>query len=59
MLKGNHQKVYNSVYNYIEIFTYGENQVNPNNTKETQPLWYKEKFNELLMLLDFKLVEAL
>ena len=24
---------------------YGENQVNPNNTKETQPLWYKEKFN--------------
>lgn len=39
--------------------TYGENQVNPNNTKETQPLWYKEKFNELLMLLDFKLVEAL
>jgi len=39
--------------------TYGENQVNPNNTKETQPLWYKEKFNELLLLLDFKLVEAL
>ena len=38
---------------------YGENQVNPNNPKETQPLWYKEKFNELLMLLDFKLVEAL
>lgn len=38
---------------------YGENQVNPNNPKETQPLWYKDKFNELLMLLDFKLVEAL
>ena len=39
--------------------TYGENQVNPNNTKETQPLWYKEKFNELLMLLDFKLARVL
>ena len=38
---------------------YGENQVNPNNTKETQPLWYKEKFNELLMLLDFKLARVL
>lgn len=38
---------------------YGENQVNPNNPKETQPLWYKEKFNELLMLLGFKLVEML
>lgn len=38
---------------------YGENQVNPNNPKETQPLWYKEKFNELLMLLDFKLIGAL
>lgn len=39
--------------------TYGENQVNPNNTKETHPLWYKEKFNELLMLLDFKLIGVL
>ena len=39
--------------------TYGENQVNPNNTKETHPLWYKEKFNELLMLLDFKLARLL
>lgn len=38
---------------------YGESQVNPNNTKETQPLWYKEKFNELLMLLDFKLARVL
>ena len=38
---------------------YGENQVNPNNTKETQPLWSKEKFNELLMLLDFKLARVL
>ena len=39
--------------------SYGENQVNPNNPKETQPLWYKEKFNELLMLLDFKLARVL
>lgn len=38
---------------------YGENQVNPNNPKETHPLWYKEKFNELLMLLGFKFVEVL
>lgn len=41
------------------VLLYGENQVNPNNPKETQPLWYKEKFNELLMLLGFKLVEVL
>jgi len=34
---------------------YGENQINPNNPKETQPLWYKEKFNELLALIGFKL----
>lgn len=38
---------------------YGENQTNPNNPKETQPLWYGEKFNELLMLLDFKLAGVL
>lgn len=38
---------------------YGENQVSPNNPKETQPLWYKEKFNELSMSLGFKLVEVL
>lgn len=38
---------------------YGENQVNPNNPKETQPLWYKDKFNELLTLLDFKLIGVL
>jgi prophage antirepressor-like protein len=30
---------------------YGENQVNPNNPKETQPLYYEEKFNKLLKLL--------
>lgn len=39
--------------------SYGENQVNPNNPKETQPLWYEEKFNELLMLLGFKLIGVL
>lgn len=39
--------------------SYGENQVNRNNPKETQPLWYEEKFNELLMLLDFKLARVL
>lgn len=27
---------------------YGENQVSPNNPKETQPLWYEDKFKELL-----------
>lgn len=26
----------------------GENQVSPNNPKETQPLWYEDKFEELL-----------
>lgn len=28
---------------------YGENQVNPNNPKSTQPLYYEDKFIELLM----------
>jgi len=31
---------------------FGENQVNPNNPKETQPLWYEKKFPELLRRLD-------
>lgn len=30
---------------------YGENQVNPNNPKSTQPLYYADKFGELLTLL--------
>ena len=30
---------------------FGENQVNPNNPKSTQPLWYERKFDELLLLL--------
>lgn len=30
---------------------FGENQVNPNNPKETQPLYYEDKFAELLQLL--------
>ena len=29
---------------------YGENQVNPKNPKETQPLWYEHTFAELLAL---------
>lgn len=29
---------------------YGENQVNPNNPKSTQPLWYADRFNELLAM---------
>ncbi len=30
---------------------FGENQVNPNNPKSTQPLWYEDKFNMLISLL--------
>ena len=30
---------------------FGENQVNPNNPKETQPMYYEEKFEELLKRL--------
>ena len=33
---------------------FGENQVNPNNTKETQPMYYEEKFEELLKRLEIK-----
>ena len=33
---------------------YGENQVNPNNPKETQPMYYEEKFEELLKRLEIK-----
>ena len=38
--------------------TYGENQVNPNNPKETQPLWYESKFDELLAVLDISIGRA-
>lgn len=31
--------------------SYGENQVSPNNPKETQPLWYEDKFEYLLSKL--------
>ena len=34
-----------------EGLKYGENQVSPNNPKETQPLYYVDKFDELLSLL--------
>lgn len=30
---------------------YGENQVNPNNPKSTQPLWYEHKFDEFIIKL--------
>ena len=33
---------------------FGENQVNPNNPKETQPMYYEEKFKELLKELKLK-----
>ncbi len=32
--------------------SFGENQVNPNNPKSTQPLWYEDKFNELMCILE-------
>ena len=33
---------------------FGENQVNPNNPKETQPIYYEERFEELLKELGIK-----
>lgn len=39
--------------------TYGENQVNPNNPKSTQPSWYASKFDELLKVLGFQTMEEL
>ena len=33
---------------------FGENQVNPNNPKETQPMYYEEKFEKLLKELGIK-----
>lgn len=37
-----------------EGLTYGENQVNPSNPKSTQPLYYEEKFGDLLVFLQLK-----
>lgn len=37
-----------------EGLNFGENQVNPNNPKSTQPLYYEDKFFKLLTLLDLK-----
>ncbi len=34
-----------------EASEYGENQVNPSNPKETQPLYYADKFTNLLSML--------
>lgn len=31
---------------------FGENQVSPNNPRETQPLWYEDKFLDLLRKLE-------
>ena len=36
---------------------YGENQVNPNNPKSIQPLWYEDKFVELLNALNLSVEE--
>ena len=33
---------------------FGENQVNPNSPKSTQPLYYEDKFIELLILLQLE-----
>ena len=37
-----------------EGLSFGENQVNPNNPKSTQPLYYEERFLELLILLQLR-----
>lgn len=34
---------------------YGENQVCPNNPNQTQPLWYEDKFKELVNELGFRI----
>lgn len=39
--------------------SYGENQVSPNNPRETQPLWYVDKFSELLGILGFQFMGGL
>ena len=40
------QKVFNHLT--TKGLAYGENQVSPNNPKETQPLYYENKFSQLL-----------
>lgn len=42
-------KAFKSITSKGEHF--GENQVSPNNPKETQPSWYEDKFDELLKKL--------
>jgi phage regulator Rha-like protein len=39
--------------------SYGENQVSPNNPRETQSLWYADKFSELLGILGFQFMGGL
>lgn len=38
-------------YKSIKNMEFGENQVSPKNPKETQPLYYEEKFKELMELV--------
>lgn len=38
---------------------YGENQINKNNPKETQPEWYVDKFDSLMLVLGFSKMEEL
>lgn len=45
-------KKFKSITN--EGLSYGENQVNPSNPKSTQPLYYVDKFLELLLVLELK-----
>lgn len=46
---------HNEIKHFKSITTkgsvYGENQVNPNNPKETQPLWYEDKFNKVIEII--------
>lgn len=49
--KGSIKKFKSIVGNGLQ---YGENQVNPNNPKSTQPLYYADKFPELLTVIDGK-----
>lgn len=39
-----------------EGLNFGENQVNPSNPKSTQPLYYEDKFIDLLVILQLKQV---
>lgn len=54
---GGKEKPFKSITN--KGLSYGENQVNPNNPKSTQPLWYADKFMELVEMVQInEMVEA-